>query len=77
MINSALNISMSDLDHIGQSKARTYRGPLVAVVENGKLAIVQGYKINSTIADCLPTCIKGRDLSGYAKAVYGEYPDAD
>lgn len=71
-ICSALLISGSDLDAIGQSKARSYKsgGPLVAVVEGNKFAVVQGYKVGKSIADCLATCIRNRDLSGHAKACY-------
>jgi hypothetical protein len=78
MITSAMRLNDSDLDSIGRSKARTYKrnGNCVAVFENGVVAIVQGYRVNSSIADCLPTSIKTRDLAGLAKACYGQYPDA-
>lgn len=78
MIRSAMLLSLStDLDHIGQSKARSYKsgGPLVAVVENDSVAIVQGYKVGNSISDCLPTYIKLRDLDGLAKACYGHLKD--
>lgn len=75
MISSAMSLNSSDLDRIGQSKAKTYRGQVVAVVEHGKVAIVQGYKPGLSINDCLPTCIRARDLDGLAKACYGTLPD--
>ena len=78
MITSAMGLNVdTDLDSIGQSKARGYLGRLVAVVENEHCAIVQGYSPGCCIEETMPTCLKVRDLAGLAKAAYGHLPDAD
>lgn len=85
MINSAMRLNETDLDSIGNHKTYSYRagGTLVVVAENGKVAVVQGYaaaqaRFNGKvrISDCMPTCIKARDLAGLAKAHYGHMIDA-
>jgi hypothetical protein len=78
MIRSAMTLNPEcDLDHIGASKARTYKGDVIAVLEGDSVAIVQGYKPGFSISDCLHTCIKVRDLDGLAKACYSEFKDCD
>ncbi len=80
-----MRLNVTDLDVIGNCKAHTHRngGTFVAVLEDGKVAIVQGYaralvanKDKTSIRHCLATCIKVRDLAGLAKAHYGQFPDA-
>ncbi len=76
MIRSAMILNQEcDLDNIGASKARTYKGTVSVVLEGNRVAIVQGYKPGFSISDCLPTCIKVRDLNGLAKACYSEFKD--
>jgi len=60
-----------------------WRIAAVAVLEDGKVAIVQGYaqakaanKDRTSIRHCRATCIKVRDLAGLAQAHYGHFADA-
>ena len=81
-IISAMNLNLGlrpdssapDLDHIGGSKARSYKrgGPICVVWDGASLAIVQGYRPGLTIDQCLPTCIHPRELAGHARNCYGD-----